>query len=189
MNTSPALLSAANSLLIIVDLQAKLSAVMPEVEANLMTANTGNLLEAAALLNIPVLLTEQYPKGLGATDTSIVKKLPETTQVFEKTGFSCCAAEGFCAALESSRRKQIILAGLEAHVCILQTALDLYHNDGYQVYVVEDAICSRKAEHKFYALQRMQQQGITITNHESVLFEWLRDASHPDFRSISGLLR
>ena len=85
-------------------------------------------------------------------------------------------------------RKQIILAGLEAHVCVLQTALELLHN-GYQVYVVEDAICSRKAEHKFYALQRMQQQGITITNYESVLFEWLRDASHPDFRSISGLLR
>jgi isochorismate hydrolase len=76
----------------------------------------------------------------------------------------------------------------EAHVCVLQTALDLRHN-GYQVYVVEDAICSRKAEHKFYALQRMQQQGITIINYESVLFEWLRDASHPHFRSISGLLR
>ena len=102
MNTSPALLSAANSLLIIVDLQAKLSAAMPEAEAKLMTANTGSLLEAAALLNIPVLLTEQYPKGLGATDTSIANKLPEATQVFEKTGFSCCAAEGFCAALESS---------------------------------------------------------------------------------------
>lgn len=161
---------------------------MPEVEAKLITGNTGSLLEAAALLYIPVLLTEQYPKGLGATDMSIAKKLPESTQVFEKTGFSCCSAEGFCVALESSNRKQIILAGLEAHVCVLQTALDLYHN-GYQVYVVEDAVCSRKAEHKFYALQRMQQQAITITNHESVLFEWLRDAGHPDFRSISGLLR
>jgi len=188
MNTSPALLSSANSLLIIVDIQAKLSAAMPEAEANLITANTGSLLEAAAILNIPVLLTEQYPKGLAATDTNIAKKLPEATQVFEKTGFSCCLAEGFCAALESSGRKQIILAGLEAHVCVLQTALELRHN-GYQVYVVEDAICSRKAEHKFFALQRMQQQGITITNHESVLFEWLRDASHPDFRRISGLLR
>jgi nicotinamidase-related amidase len=188
MNTSPALLSAANSLLIIVDIQAKLLAVMPEAEANLITANTGSLVEAAAILNIPVLLTEQYPKGLGATDTNIAQKLPEAMQVFEKTGFSCCLAEGFCAALESSGRKQIILAGLEAHVCVLQTALELRYK-GYQVYVVEDAICSRKAGHKSYALQRMQQQGITITNHESVLFEWLRDASHPDFRSISGLLR
>jgi len=188
MNTSPALLAAANSLLIIVDIQTKLAAVMPETEAQLMTANTGILLEAAGLLNIPVLLTEQYPKGLGSTDASILQKLPEATQVFEKTGFSCCLAEGFCAALESNGRKQIILAGLEAHVCVLQTALEMRHN-GYQVYVVEDAICSRKAEHKFYALQRMQQQGVTLTNYESVLFEWLRDASHPHFRRISGLLR
>lgn len=188
MKTSPALLSATNSLLVIVDLQTKLSAVMSEAEAKLMTANTVRLLEAAALLNVPVLLTEQYPKGLGRTDASIAEKLPEAAQVFEKTGFSCCSVAGFCAALENSGRKQIILTGLEAHVCVLQTALELLHN-GYQVYVAEDAVCSRKTEHKFYALQRMQQQGITITNHESILFEWLRDASHPNFRSISGLLR
>ncbi len=184
----PNVLSAENSLLILVDIQAKLSAVMPEAEAELMMENTGSLLEAAVILNIPVLLTEQYPKGLGATDAGIASKLPAATKAFEKTGFSCCAAEDFCAALESSGRNQVILAGLEAHVCVLQTALELLHN-GYQVYVVEDAVCSRKAEHKFYALQRLQQQGITITNHESVLFEWLRDARHPDFRSISGLLR
>ena len=164
MNTSPALLSAANSLLIIVDIQTKLAAIMPENEAQLMTANTGILLEAAGLLSIPVLLTEQYPKGLGATYASIVPKLPETSQVFEKTGFSCCLAEGFCDTLESSGRKQIILAGLEAHVCVLQTALELRHT-GYQVYVVEDAICSRKAEHKFYSLQRMEQQGISVINY------------------------
>ena len=161
---------------------------MPKAEAKLMTENTGSLLEAAGLLNIPVLLTEQYPKGLGATDGSIAIRLPEGSQVFEKTGFSCCLAEDFSAALENSGRKQLILTGVEAHVCILQTALELLHN-GYQVYVVEDAICSRKAEHKLYALQRMQQQGITLINYESVLFEWLRDASHPNFRTISGLIR
>ncbi|MGR9000264.1 MAG: hydrolase [Gammaproteobacteria bacterium] len=188
MNMHPNILSTENSLLILVDIQAKLSAVMPEAEAKLMKANAGILLEAAVILNVPVLLTEQYPKGLGATDTSIANKLTETTQVFEKTGFSCFAAEGFCAALESSGRKQIILSGVEAHVCVLQTALELLHK-GYQVYVVEDAICSRKAEHKFYALERMQQQGTTIINYESVLFEWLKDARHPDFRSISDLLR
>ncbi len=188
MNKPPALLSAANSLLVIVDLQTKLSAVMPATEAKLITENAGSLVKAAAILNIPILVTEQYPKGLGTTDTSIIQKLPEATPIFEKTGFSCCLAEGFCNALESSERKQIILTGIEAHVCVLQTALELLHK-GYQVYVVEDAICSRKSVHKVYALQRMQQQGITIINHESVLFEWLRDASHPDFRSISGLLQ
>ena len=188
MNTHPNLLSAANSLLVLVDIQAKLLAVMAEAEAQLMTANTGVLLHASGLLNIPVLLTEQYPKGLGATDAGIVRQLPAATPIFEKTGFSCCAAEGFDAALASSGRKQVILTGLEAHVCVLQTALELSHN-GYQVYVIEDAVCSRKAEHKSYALQRMQQQGITVINYESVLFEWLRDARHPDFRRISSLLR
>lgn len=188
MNSHPNILSAENSLLIVVDLQSKLSAAMPEPDAELMVATAGSLVEAAGLLNIPVLLTEQYPKGLGPTDTAIGQKLPEGTQVFDKTGFSCCTAKDFCKALENSGRKQIILVGQEAHVCVLQTALELLHL-GYQVHVAEDAICSRKAEHKFYALQRMQQQGITITNYESVLFEWVRDASHPDFKNISGLLR
>lgn len=187
MNTHPTLLSAANSLLIVIDLQAKLSAAMPEAETQLVLANTGSLLEAAELLDIPVLLTQQYPKGLGPTDNTIVNKLPEATQRFDKTGFSCCAANDFCKALEDSGRKQLILVGQEAHVCVLQTALELIFR-GYQVQVVEDAVCSRKAEHKFYALQRLQQQGISITNHESVLFEWLRDATHPDFKSISALL-
>jgi isochorismate hydrolase len=90
--------------------------------------------------------------------------------------------------LEKIGRKQIILVGQEAHVCIMQTALDLTAQN-FQVHVVEDAICARKTEHKFFALQRMQSQNIIITNYESVLFEWLRDASHPDFRAVSGLLR
>ena len=150
--------------LILVDIHGKLSAVMPEAEVKLMTENTGSLLEANALLNIPVLLTEQYPKGLGATDMSITKKLPEATQVFEKkTGFSCCAETGFCDVLESSGRKQIILAGLEAHFCVSQTALELLHN-GYRVYVVEDAICSRKAEHKYYACNAYNSKALPITN-------------------------
>jgi len=188
MNTHPDLLRAENSLLVVIDIQTKLSAVMPEKAAELMIANTGILVEAADYLNIPVLLTEQYPKGLGATDTAIVQKLPKTFQIFDKTGFSCCAANGFNEALEMTRRKQIILVGQEAHVCVLQTALELLYL-GLKVHVVEDALSSRKAEHKFYALQRLQQQGATITNHESVLFEWLRNAAHPEFKRISALLR
>lgn len=188
MSTHPNLLSASNSLLIVVDLQIKLSAAMPEHDAELMTANARSLVEAAGLLHIPVLLTEQYPKGLGATDASITDLLSKDTLIFDKTGFSCCAAEGFTDTVASTDRKQIILVGQEAHVCVLQTALELLHL-GYQVHVVEDAICSRKAEHKFYALQRMQQQGASISNYESVLFEWVKDSTHPGFKSISSLLR
>ncbi len=188
MNTHSNLLSINNSLLIVVDLQTKLSAAMPEAEAELMTANASSLVEAAGLLSIPVLLTEQYPKGLGSTDTAITDLLSEDTLIFDKTGFSCCAAEGFTDTVANTDRQQIILVGQEAHVCVLQTALELLYL-GYQVHVVEDAICSRKAEHKFYALQRMQQQGATITNYESVLFEWVKDSTHPEFKKISGLLR
>lgn len=188
MTTHPNLLSVKNSLLIVVDLQTKLSVAMPEAEAELMTANARSLVEAAGLLSIPVLLTEQYPKGLGSTDTTITDLLSEDTLIFDKTGFSCCAADGFTDTVASTDRKQVILVGQEAHVCVLQTALELLHL-GYQVHVVEDTICSRKAEHKFYALQRMQQQGATITNYESVLFEWVRDSTHPEFKSIAGLLR
>ena len=188
MNVHSNLCSADDSLLIVVDLQSKLSAVMPEADAEQMIANAGSLLEAAGILKVPVLLTEQYPQGLGPTEPTVASKLPEGTRVFEKTGFSCCAAQGFSEALQDFRRKQLILAGMEAHVCILQTALELL-NLGYQVFIVADAVCSRKIENKVNSLQRLQQQGATITNHESVLFEWLKSSTHPDFKKVSGLLR
>lgn len=184
----PHLLAADTSLLLIIDQQSKLSATMPEAEAKAMTDNTVKLCTAADMLNIPVLLTEQYPKGLGATDPNISTALPAATQTFTKTSFSCCAAAGFSTALQEQQRHQLILVGQEAHVCILQTALELLHL-GYQITVVDDAVCSRKISHKTYALQRMQQQGVIISNYESVLFEWLRDATHPAFKRISSLLR
>lgn len=187
MSTHPNLCKADDSLLIVVDIQTKLSDAMPEDDAEEVITNSLRLVEAAGILDIPILLTEQYPKGLGPTDTSIAKSLPEQTQVFDKTGFSCCAANGFCQALAASSKRQVILVGQEAHVCILQTALELVHR-GYQVYVVEDAVCSRNAEHKFFTMNRMQQLGVTITNHESVLFEWLQGAEHKDFKTIAALL-
>lgn len=187
MRKHPNLCNADNSLLCVIDIQTKLIDAMPKADAEEVLANSHRLIEAASILNIPILLTEQYPKGLGPTDPSIGKNLPENTQVFDKTGFSCCAAEGFCLALESNKRQQVILIGQESHVCVLQTALELIQR-AYQVYVVEDAVCSRNAEHKFFTMNRMQQLGITIINHESILFEWLQGAEHPDFKTIATLL-
>lgn len=186
--THPNILAATESLLVIVDLQEKLSAAMPKADAALMREYAANLIAAANALDIPVLVTEQYPKGLGVTEQEVSNKLPLSTPVFEKTGFSCCTADGFQNALDTSEREQIILLGQETHVCILQTALDL-QLQGKQVYVVEDAVCSRNSQHKTNALQRMQRQGVTITNYESVLFEWLRNSQHPEFKSITALLR
>ncbi|MGR8980475.1 MAG: isochorismatase family protein [Gammaproteobacteria bacterium] len=188
MTTHPNLLAVETSLLVVIDIQKTLLAAMNEQDSALLGANVKRLLNAAGLLHVPVLLTEQYPKGLGMTDSVIKDSLPESACLFDKTGFSCCAAEGFAGVLAKQRRSQIILAGIEAHVCVLQTALELRHSN-YQVHVVEDATLSRRADHKLNALRRMERQDITITNHESVMFEWLRDAKHPQFKSISALLR
>ena len=188
MNRHTHLLTPQNSLLVIVDMQIRLTEVMPVTDASLMLTHTDRLIKAAMALEVPVLVTEQNPKGLGSTVADITDSLPQETPIFPKTGFSCCAAEGFCEILEQIQRNQIILVGQETHVCILQSALDLLSRS-YQIHIVEDGVCSRKAEHKSNALARMQRLGITITNHESVLFEWLGDYNHPDFKTIAKLLR
>ncbi|MCK9608103.1 MAG: hydrolase [Methylomonas sp.] len=187
-NNPVGLLKVEHSLLLIVDMQSRLLAAMPLSEAQAMTDNSGRLLKAAALLDVPVLLTEQYPKGLGRTAESVKQVLPDAAQCFEKTAFSCCGSAEFKQALCVGSKNQIIIAGQETHVCVLQTAFDLLRQ-GFEVFVVEDAVCSRAVPHKHNALRRMRQAGVGIVCHESVLFEWLRDARHPQFKMISALVR
>jgi len=175
------LVSAGDSVLIVVDLQERLSAAMPAAERDLAIANTRLLLTAASRLGVPVLLTEQYPKGLGPTVGPVAEALPAGATRREKTCFSG-------AALDQSGRSQAILAGMESHVCILQSALELIET-GRQVFVVEDACCSRAAPNHANAMERMRAGGVVVTNTESVLFEWLRDARHEHFKAISALLR
>jgi nicotinamidase-related amidase len=174
--------------LTVVDTQTKLAAAMPPAERDEVVHNTAILLQAASLLSVPVLLTEQYPKGLGRTEAALIQHLPPATPVIEKTCFSCCGAADFMEAVRHNRRNQIILAGMEAHVCVLQTALGL-SAQGLQIFVVEDAVCSRRSENKTNALARLRQAGIVVTNTESVLFEWLRDANHEHFKTISAFIR
>jgi nicotinamidase-related amidase len=188
MNTPLNLLSAENCLLVVIDLQPKLSAVMPKAESKPVMTNICSLVDAAVILKIPVFLTELCPKILGETDKAITRRLLGLRQTFHKTSFSCFAADGFYLALRRSGKRQVILVGQETHLSVLQTAMELFHI-GYDVYVVEDAVCSRKTRHNLNAMQRLQKHDINVTNYESVLFEWIRDSSHPDFRRISGLLR
>jgi len=188
VKTSMGLLDVNDSLLLVVDMQSRLLAAMKPLLAKAMLENSVKLLTAANLLKVPVLLTEQYPKGLGDTSETINAALSASTQRFEKTAFSCCGNEAFNQALLASSRKQIIIVGQETHVCVLQTAIELMAQ-GFQVYVVEDAVLSRHEQHKENALQRLQALGIAVTNHESVLFEWLRDAKHEQFKAISALVR
>ena len=188
MTHNPKLLDSNHSVLLIVDIQTKLISAMPESSAQAMLENTQRLMTAANLLDIPILVTEQYPKGLGSTVECVSRALNHNSVIIEKTCFSCYAADSFISALQKTARKQIIIIGQETHVCVLQTALDLIKL-GFQVHIVEDAVCSRKTEHKTNALQRLQQYGAIISNFESVIFEWLKDSRHPHFSTISKLLR
>ncbi|MEE9552511.1 MAG: hydrolase [Gammaproteobacteria bacterium] len=182
------LCNANDSALIIIDIQTRLTATMPIKVLARLKRNSSFLIKAAGLLAIPVLATEQYPKGLGPLEPEIVDVLPENTLRFEKTCFSCVGAENFMEQLENTGRKQIILMGIEAHVCVLQTAIDLLAA-GFHVFVIIDAVSSRHRENYEAALQRMRHAGVTTCNAESVLFEWLRDAKHEHFKTLSAMVK
>jgi nicotinamidase-related amidase len=186
--TTSLLCQAQLSQLLIIDIQERLAATMDADVLARLVRNTNILIEAATTLAIPILRTEQYPKGLGSTLADITAKLPDGQTAYAKTCFSSCGAAGIDPFLKNTARKQIVITGIEAHICVLQTALEL-HLLGNQVFVVQDGVCSRSKTHYKNALARMQQAGIIITNTESVLFEWLQDASHPQFKTLSKLIR
>lgn len=181
------LAEAKHSQLVVIDVQERLVASMPEKPRQQTLHNIALLTQVANTLKIPITHTEQYPKGLGPTE-EIVRSHLADTEAIEKTCFSCFAAEGFITAVSLAQRQQIILCGMESHVCVLQSAIELQHA-GYQVFVVEDGICARHKRHHKNALARLRQAGVIVTNAESVIFEWLRDATHPDFKSLLCLLR
>lgn len=184
----PALCRAEDSALLIVDVQERLAGAMSAEDTARVEARCTRLLQAADRLQLPVLLTEQYPKGLGPTREGIRQVLPQHSQAFEKTRFSCCGATDFITRLQTTGRRQVVIAGMETHVCVLQTALEL-HNLGFECFVVEDAVCSRDPANHANALARLRQAGVVASNSESVLFEWLRDAGHEHFKAFSQLVR
>jgi nicotinamidase-related amidase len=179
---------AQHSQLLIIDIQERLASAMPADVLEKIIKNNNVLLTAASELNIPVIHSEQYPKGLGNTVAAITEHLPKKSHAITKTSFSCANADGFNNFLAKQKRQQIIITGIESHICVLQSAIDLQHQ-GYTVYVVEDAICSRKKLNHMNAIERLRQSGIIISTVESVLFEWLRDAQHTSFKYISALIK
>lgn len=174
------LISRTDSLLLVVDVQAKLLPTIHEAEA--VKARVLWLARAAAMLGVPRLATEQYPQGLGPTDTEVVAALGEVP-VVGKVTFSCAAGQCFDEGAAPSQ-KQIVVCGIEAHVCVLQTALDLAAR-GREVFVVADAIGSRKAVDKALAIERLRGAGVQIVSSEMVGFEWLRAAGSEEFRAFS----
>jgi len=186
--TNALLCDVNDSTLVIIDVQTRLTAAMPTKVLARLKRNISLLIKAANLLEIPILATEQYPAGLGPLEPEIVEILPENTPRFEKTCFSCADADNFLEQLSDIGRKQVILVGIEAHVCVLQTAIDLLI-EGFNVFVVIDGVCSRQRENYETALQRMRQSGIITCNAESVLFEWLKNAKQEHFKTLSALVR
>lgn len=178
--------NAAKSQLVIIDMQVKLATAMPAELLQNVVKNCGILAQAATLLAVPTILTEQYPQGLGETLAEIKSHLPNSKPI-TKTAFSACGEPKFNQQLQREN-SQIILAGMEAHICVLQTALGLI-KAGKTVFVVEDVILSRNASHKANAIARLRDAGCVITNTESVVFEWLGDANHAAFKTISKLIK
>ena len=180
---TPPRLLADDSVLVVVDVQDKLLAKMPTAAA--LVASVGFVLDVANLLGVPVRATEQYPKGLGPTTADIARRLPQPVPA--KTAFSCCGADGFTAELTLTGRRTVVLAGMETHVCVAQTALDLLAG-GFAVFLPVDAVSSRFDLDHTTALRRLEIAGAVLTTAEAVAFEWVRDAAHPQFKAVSKLV-
>ncbi|MBS4048821.1 MAG: hydrolase [Alphaproteobacteria bacterium] len=179
------LLSADQTLLIAIDIQERL---LPAIhDGSRVQRNADILLQAANILQIPALLTEQYPKGLGRTVPQI-RSAAGDSPVLEKMHFSAWRDDAIRAHIETLHRPSVVIAGVEAHVCVLQTALDMA-GTGLGVTVVADAISSRHPDSMRVACDRMVAAGITLATTEMCLFEWLGTASHPAFKTLSALIK
>jgi nicotinamidase-related amidase len=178
------ILELSRSALLIIDMQEAFRANIPDFDryANRITIAA----RGALLLNLPVIVTEQYPKGLGHTATEIREVLPANIEILEKTTFSSCGAQHFEAELQG--KNQILVAGIEAHICVNQTVHDLLAS-GFQVHLLADCITSRKETDRIAAFQKMQTSGAIPSSVEMALFELMRDARHEQFKAIQGLIK
>ena len=179
------LMRRTDSLLLVVDLQQKLAPAIHDAER--VVANSVRLLEAAKQLAIPAFVSEQYVRGLGSSVPEI-QSITVNAKFFEKTHFSCTAEPGSLELLHAPKRRQIILTGTEAHVCVLQTAFGLL-SAGFEVFLVADATSSRTPENLSAAIERMRAGGINIVTTEMVLFEWLHQAGTDEFRALLPLIK
>jgi len=179
----PDLLQAESSRLLVIDVQEKLVRVLPEPAE--MIAGCRMLMAGATLFNVPINVTEQYPQGLGST----IAELAGVPAPNVKMQFSGCACLSWPTAAEDpSGRYQVVIAGMETHVCVLQTALEL-QSAGYRVFVAADAVTSRRKSDRDVAFQRLQSAGVTLVTAESVLFEWCERSDHPQFKALSKLVK
>jgi len=175
----------AKAALVAIDVQERL---LPSIfEGERVVRNTVRLIKGARVLGMPVLVTEQYRKGLGATTQAVAAEIADLP-LMEKIAFSACGAAGFQQALKKKKISDVILCGIEAHVCVSQTCLDLLDN-GFRVFVVVDAMSSRTTENHFIAVERMRDAGGIVVSTEMVLFELLEKAGTEEFKQILALVK
>ncbi|HEY4745162.1 MAG TPA: hydrolase [Desulfuromonadaceae bacterium] len=175
------------AVLVVVDVQERLCAAMDHKVLHSLTKNIGILLEAAAELKVPVLVTEQYVKGLGPTLPELRAKAGDAP-CYEKMAFSCCGSAEFVDQLKASGRTQVIVTGMETHVCVLQTVIEL-RDAGFEVHLVKDAVMSRSKRNWQTAVEAMTLTGAVPTCTESVLFQLLKVAGTEEFKKLSKLVR
>lgn len=174
-----------NTIALVVDFQEKLMPVMAEKEA--LEARTYILLKGLKTLEVPMVITQQYTKGIGMTVPSLFESAG-TEEYFDKITFSCFDDEKVKAKIEESGKKNVIVCGIESHICVLQTCIDL-KEAGYTPILVVDCMSSRKVADKEIAILRAQQEGILLTTTEAILFELTRKAGNPVFKEISRLIK
>lgn len=182
-------LNREEALLLVVDIQERL---VPAIHKDLYPQALRNaqiMIETAGALGLPILLTEQYPKGLGGTVPEILKPLEgKKYQKLEKVSFSCARDEGFLQAVAAPRRKQVVIVGMETHVCVYQTSVDLTRA-GYSVFVLDDAVSSRYLHNYQSGLQALRDAGCTVFSTETAVFQLLKVAATPEFKKVASLIR
>lgn len=182
----PKILNPENTALVIVDMQEAFRSPIPDFA--LIAERTSLAVRGFSLLDIPIIVTEQYPKGLGRTVEEILLCLPDDFEAIEKTTFSACGEATFNEKLTATNATQIVLCGIESHICVNQTAHELLAQ-GYQVHLLQDCISSRLTHDKYTGIEKMKQSGVIPSNVEMVLFELMKDSKHEQFREIQNLIK
>lgn len=185
---SPLRLVPSDSLLLCVDVQERLCQAMPKDALARLVSQASVLLHGAKQLGVPVVVSEQYRRGLGPTVPQLAAVWPEGTPVLDKLEFSAWASPSLSQAIAASGRKQIVVFGMETHICVYQTVRDLA-SAGYAVHVPQDAVCSRDPDNARAGLALAERAGGVVTTTETVLFDWLFRAGTPAFKAVSALVK
>jgi nicotinamidase-related amidase len=179
-------LELARTALAIIDMQEAFRNTIPDFTA--IAQRIGIMVQGASILNVPILVTEQYPKGLGHTAPEILSVLPASVEIIEKTTFSSCGAQPFHAKLKELETRHVIVCGIEAHICVNQTVHDLLA-EKFQVHLLTDCVSSRKLPDRRAATRKMQMSGAIFSTVEMALFELMRDSRHEQFKAIQRLVK